>query len=331
LALRSITFGKTGLEVSRLAFGTWEFSSDWGHADEDAAITMIRRARDLGINFFDTAQQYGFGESERILGKALRPEFARTRDELVIATKGGLRKTDTGLVRDASPEYLRSGVESSLRALGVDYIDIYLVHWPDPTTPPEVTGGALAELVSEGKIRHVGVSNYDAAQIEALSATLPVETVQPPYHLFRRDIEGDLLPYCHANDIGVMVYGPLAHGLLTGTMKADTSFAAADWRSKSPIFNGEDYVRNLKVVADLGHLAIDLGVTMSQLAIAWTLAQPGVHAAIMGAQHVTYLQDSAGAADVTLSEEDLAAIEDIMKSATPVGGPAPEMHEKKAS
>ncbi|WP_297598670.1 aldo/keto reductase [Mycobacterium sp.] len=329
--MRSITFGKTGLEVSRLAFGTWEFSSDWGHADEDAAITMIRRARDLGINFFDTAQQYGFGESERILGKALRPEFARTRDELVIATKGGLRKTDTGLVRDASPEYLRSGVESSLRALGVDYIDIYLVHWPDPTTPPEVTGGALAELVSEGKIRHVGVSNYDAAQIEALSATLPVETVQPPYHLFRRDIEGDLLPYCHANDIGVMVYGPLAHGLLTGTMKADTSFAAADWRSKSPIFNGEDYVRNLKVVADLGHLAIDLGVTMSQLAIAWTLAQPGVHAAIMGAQHVTYLQDSAGAADVTLSEEDLAAIEDIMKSATPVGGPAPEMHEKKAS
>lgn len=329
--MRSITFGKTGLEVSRLAFGTWEFSSDWGHADEDAAITMIRRARDLGINFFDTAQQYGFGESERILGKALRPEFARARDELVIATKGGLRKTDTGLVRDASPEYLRSGVESSLRALGVDYIDIYLVHWPDPTTPPEVTGGALAELVSEGKIRHVGVSNYDTAQIEALSATLPVETVQPPYHLFRRDIEGDLLPYCHANDIGVMVYGPLAHGLLTGTMKADTSFAAADWRSKSPIFNGEDYVRNLKVVADLGHLAIDLGVTMSQLAIAWTLAQPGVHAAIMGAQHVTYLQDSAGAADVTLSEADLDAIEDIMKSSTPVGGPAPEMHEKKAS
>lgn len=329
--MRSITFGKTGLEVSRLAFGTWEFSSDWGHADEDAAITMIRRARDLGINFFDTAQQYGFGESERILGKALRSEFAQARDDLVIATKGGLRKTDTGLVRDASPEYLRSGVESSLRALGVDYIDIYLVHWPDPTTPPEVTGGALAELVSEGKIRHVGVSNYDTAQIEALSATLPVETVQPPYHLFRRDIEGDLLPYCHANDIGVMVYGPLAHGLLTGTMKADTSFAAADWRSKSPIFNGEDYVRNLKVVEDLGHLAIDLGVTMSQLAIAWTLAQPGVHAAIMGAQHVTYLQDSAGAADVTLSEADLAAIEDIMKSATPVGGPAPEMHEKKAS
>ncbi len=329
--MRSITFGKTGLEVSRLAFGTWEFSSDWGHADEDAAITMIRRARDLGINFFDTAQQYGFGESERILGKALRPEFARARDELVIATKGGLRKTDTGLVRDASPAYLRSGVESSLRALGVDYIDIYLVHWPDPTTPPEVTGEALAELVSEGKIRHVGVSNYDTAQIEALSATLPVETVQPPYHLFRRDIEGDLLPYCHANDIGVMVYGPLAHGLLTGTMKADTRLAAADWRSKSPIFNGEDYLRNLKVVADLGHLAIDLGVTMSQLAIAWTLAQPGVHAAIMGAQHVTYLQDSAGAADVTLSEADLAAIGDIMKSATPVGGPAPEMHEKKAS
>ncbi|BCO84758.1 oxidoreductase [Mycobacterium paraintracellulare] len=329
--MKSITFGKTGLEVSRLAFGTWAFSSDWGQADEDAAITMIQRARDLGINFFDTAQQYGFGESERILGKALRDDFARARDELVIATKGGLRKTGTGLVRDASREYLRSGVESSLRALGVDYIDLYLVHWPDPTTPAAETGEALAELVSEGKIRHVGVSNYDTTQIEELSATLPVEAVQPPYHLFRRDIESDLLPYCHAHDIGVMVYGPLAHGLLTGTMKPDTSFADGDWRGKSPIFTGEDYLRNLKVVDDLSHLAIDLGVTTSQLAIAWTLAQPGVHTAIMGAQHVTYLQDSAGAADVTLTDADLAAIEDIMKSATPVGGPAPEMHEKKAS
>ncbi|HEY1839405.1 MAG TPA: aldo/keto reductase [Mycobacterium sp.] len=326
--MKTTTFGKTGLEVSRLAFGTWEFSSDWGHADEDAAITMIQRARDLGINFFDTAQQYGFGASERILGKALRSDIARNRDDVVIATKGGLRATDNGLVRDASPEWLRKGVESSLSALGIDYIDVYLVHWPDTKLPASETAGALGDLVSEGKIRHVGVSNYDAAQVDDFSATLPVEVVQPPYHLFRRDIEDQLLPYCHNHDIGVMVYGPLAHGLLTGTMKRDTSFSAGDWRAKSDIFTGDGYLRNLDVVAQLQHLAAELGFTISQLAIAWTLAQPGVQVAIVGAQHLTYLQDSAGAADVSLCEADLAAVDNILQSATPVGGPYPEMHAK---
>ncbi len=326
--MKTTTFAKTGLEVSRLAFGTWEFCSDWGHADEEAAIAMIHRARDLGINFFDTAQQYGFGASERILGKALRGDLARARDEVVIATKGGLRATDNGLVRDASPEWLRKGVESSLSALGVDHIDVYLVHWPDPKLPASETAGALGDLVSEGKIRHVGVSNYDAAQVEEFSATLPVEVVQPPYHLFRRDIEDKLLPYCRAHDIGVMVYGPLAHGLLTGTIKPDTSFAAQDWRGKSDIFTGDGFQSNLKVVAQLEDLAADLGVTISQLAIAWTIAQPGVQVAIVGAQHVTYLQDSAGASDVTLSDADLAAVGDLLKAATSVGGPYPEMHQK---
>jgi aryl-alcohol dehydrogenase-like predicted oxidoreductase len=326
--MKTTTLGKTGIEVSRLAFGTWEFSSDWGHADEDAAITIIRRARDLGINFFDTAQQYGFGASERILGKALRSDLSQNREDVVIATKGGLRATDNGLVRDATPEWLRKGVESSLSALGIDYIDVYLVHWPDPKLPASETAGALADLVSEGKIRHVGVSNYDAAQVEEFSATLPVEVVQPPYHLFRRDIEDELLPYCHNHDIGVMVYGPLAHGLLTGTINRDTSFATGDWRGKSDIFSGEGFLRNLEVVAQLQHLAADLGVTISQLAIAWTIAQPGVHVAIVGAQHVAYLQDSAGAADVTLSDADLAAVENILSSASPVGGPYPEMHAK---
>jgi hypothetical protein len=328
LALKSTIFGKTGLEVSRLAFGTWEFCSDWGHADEEAAIAMIRRARELGINFFDTAQQYGFGASERLLGKALRADLKSARDDVVIATKGGLRQTDNGLVRDGSPEWLRKGVESSLNALGVDHIDVYLVHWPDTKLPASETAGALGDLVSEGKIRHVGVSNYDTTQVAEFSATLPVEVVQPPYHLFRRDIEGDLLPYARAHDIGVMVYGPLAHGLLTGTINSDTSFAAADWRGKSDIFSGEGFLRNLEVVGQLQQLAADLGVSVSQLAIAWTIAQPGVHVAIVGAQHVTYLQESAGAADVNLSDADLAAIGDILKAATSVGGPYPEMHQK---
>jgi aryl-alcohol dehydrogenase-like predicted oxidoreductase len=326
--VKTTIFGKTGLEVSKLAFGTWEFSSDWGHADEEAAITMIHRARDLGINFFDTAQQYGFGASERILGKALRTELSRNREDVVIATKGGLRATDHGLVRDGSPEWLRKGVDSSLSALGIDYIDVYLVHWPDTKLPASESAGALGDLVSEGKIRHVGVSNYDTAQVEEFSATLPVEVVQPPYHLFRREIEGELLPYCKNHDIGVMVYGPLAHGLLTGTMNSDTTFAAGDWRGKSDIFTGDGYLRNLDVVVQLQDLAAELGVTVSQLAIAWTIAQPGVHVAIVGAQHMTYLQDSAGAADVSLSDADLDAVDKILQSAAPVGGPYPEMHAK---
>src|SRR3954462_2461154 len=160
--MKTTTMGRSGLEVSRIAFGTWQLGGDWGQFDENAAVAAIRRARELGVNFFDTAQAYGFGASERLLGKALRDELTRNRDQLVIATKGGLRMTDTGLVRDASPEWLRQGVDASLTALGVDHIDLYQVHWPDAKVPVAETAGALRDLVAEGKIGHVGVSNHSA-------------------------------------------------------------------------------------------------------------------------------------------------------------------------
>jgi aryl-alcohol dehydrogenase-like predicted oxidoreductase len=153
------------------------------------------------------------------------------------------------LVRDASPAWLRKGVEASLEALGTDYIDLYQVHWPDPATPIRETASALADLAGEGLIRHVGVSNYSTAQIAGFSEVLPAETVQPPYHLFRRDIEADLLPYALAHYIGVLAYGPLAHGLLGGAITENTRFAAGDWRSRSPAFTGEGFRRNLDVVA----------------------------------------------------------------------------------
>ncbi|MEZ0362439.1 aldo/keto reductase [Mycobacterium sp. pUA109] len=323
--MKTSTFGKTGLEVSRLALGTWEFSGAWGHVDEDKAIAIIRRARDLGFNVFDTAHEYGFGTAERLLGQALRPDLQRNRDEIVIATKGGLRETDNGPVRDARPEWLRRDIDDSLGALGIDHIDVYQVHWPDPAVPAAETAGALADLVAAGKIRHVGVSNYTTAQVKEFSATLPVETVQPPYNMLRRDIEDELLPYCRANNIGTLVYGSLAHGLLTGTVSPDVRFAATDWRGNSDIFNGDGFLRNLEVVGRLERLAADLGITVSQLALSWVLAQPGVHVAIVGAQHLGYLEESAGAAEVTLSEADLAAIEEILASASPIGGPRPEM------
>src|SRR5262249_17958754 len=302
----------------------WQLGGDWGQFDADTAVKAIRGARELGVNFFDTAQAYGFGASERILGAALRDELASARDELVIATKGGLRKTETGLIRDASPEWLRRGVDSSLAALGLDHIDLYQVHWPDPTVPVAETADALGELIAEGKIRHVGVSNYTADQIQEFSATLPVETVQPPYHLFRRDIEDELLPYCREEDIGVLVYGPLAHGLLTGTLAEESSFAPDDWRSGSDVFTGDAYRRNLATVRALSMFAAHLGISVSQLAIAWTLTNPAVHVAIVGARRPNHVADSLAAADVSLSEADLDEIDKIMVSAAPVSGPSPE-------
>jgi aryl-alcohol dehydrogenase-like predicted oxidoreductase len=192
--MRNTKLGRSGLEVSPISFGTWQLGGEWGSFDESAAIEAIRHARELGINFFDTAQAYGFGASERLLGKALRGELDNRRDEVVIATKGGLRPTGDGVVRDSSPDWLRCGVDASLRALGTDHIDLYQVHWPDPDTPFPETAGALGELVAAGKIRHVGVSNFDARQMDEFSRTQPVETLQPPYHLFRREIEAGVLP-----------------------------------------------------------------------------------------------------------------------------------------
>jgi aryl-alcohol dehydrogenase-like predicted oxidoreductase len=318
--MRTITLGRTGLRVSRIAFGTWQLGGEWGSFDEGAAIDAIRRARELGITLFDTAQAYGFGASERLLGRALRPELTGDRDGVVIATKGGIRPP----ARDGSAAFLRRGVEESLRHLGVDVIDIYQVHWPDPVVPAEETAGALQELVEEGKIRHVGVSNYDAAQMEAFEAVRPVEVLQPPYHLLQRAIEGEILDYARAHDIGVLAYSPLASGLLTGRVHEGTTFEGDDWRSQSSAFTGEGLRRNIAVARRLEGLAGDLGISLGQLAIAWVLSQPGVHVAIVGARSPANIEASAAAAGVDLGPDALARIEEIVAGAEPVEGATPE-------
>jgi len=323
--LHTVTFGTTDLTVSPVAFGTWQLGGEWGQFDENEGIAAIRHARKLGINLFDTAQGYGFGASERLLGRALRDDLDHRRDDVVIATKGGLRMTEQGLIRDASPAWLRSGVEDSLRALNVDHIDIYQVHWPDPKVPFAETAAALQQLVDEGKIRHVGVSNFDVAQIAEFARTRPVETVQPPYHLFRRDIEAELLPYAHEHDLGVLVYGPLAHGLLSGAMHVDTAFAVDDWRSASPVFRGDTFRRNLEVVDRLKRFAADeFGCSVAQLAVAWTLANPAVNVAIVGARHPNHIEASVAAAELSLGEADLEQIDRIMAGSVAIGGPSPE-------
>ncbi|MEY2405130.1 MAG: hypothetical protein QOG39_46 [Acidimicrobiaceae bacterium] len=314
--------GRTDLAVSTIALGTWSFGGDWGAVDADAATRTITGAVNLGINFFDSAQAYGFGEAERILGDALWPSIRR--EEVVIATKGGLRRQGNRTVRDASAEWLRQGVEDSLRNLRTDYIDLYQVHWPDPKTPAAETGAVLNELIDEGKIRHVGVSNYDIAQLAQLRRFVTVDAVQPPYHLFRQEVDADLLPYCADNEIGVLVYGALAHGLLSGSMTPDTSFAPDDWRSHSPDFAGETFATNLAVVAELEAFAAERNLSLPELAVAWTFAHPLVSVVIVGARNPDHLHDTIAATDVKLEDEDLWEIDRIMRSALPVNGPAPE-------
>lgn len=325
--MRKVTLGLSGLEVSPIAFGTWQLGGDWGAFDEREAINAIRFARAEGINFFDTAQAYGFGVSERILGRALRDDLARRRDQIVIATKGGLRiDADRGLVRDSSRAWLRTGVEQSLKALEVDYIDLYQIHWPDGETPLAETGEALQELVNEGKIRHVGVSNFDPAEMAELARIVPVETLQPPYSMFRRGIEQEILPYAHQHNVGVLVYGPLAHGLLTGAIGRDATFTADDWRSANPIFAGAALERYLDVVAELERFAQARYHSVSQLAIAWTLRHPAVQVAIVGSRHQRHIAESIRALDLQLSDEELAEIDRILNAAgaVAIGGPTPE-------
>lgn len=320
--MRTITLGKSGLVVSRLAFGTWQLGGDWGATDEEAARSAIRRAAERGVNFFDTAQAYGFGASERLLAEALR---GQPREQLVIATKGGLRRNGSGVARDASAESIRQGVEDSLRALDTDYIDLYQIHWPDPVATFAETADALGQLVGDGKIRHVGVSNFNADQIESFSRSLPVETLQPPYHLFQRGIEKQVLPYAAAHDLGVLVYGPLAHGLLSGYLGATPQFAPGDWRATSSDFAGEAYEQNLRVASRLEQFARrELGVGLGQLAIAWTLANPAVHVAIVGTRNPDHVDEALAGAGLDLDAGAMARIEEIARDAKPIAGPSPE-------
>jgi aryl-alcohol dehydrogenase-like predicted oxidoreductase len=322
--MRYVRLGKTELHVSEVGLGTWAFGGEWGAFDADEAKSVVHRALELGVTLFDTAQGYGFGLSERLLGEALG---GVPREDVIVATKGGLRREGDTLVRDCSPDWLTSGVESSLRESGTDYIDLYQLHWPDEDTPFEATGEALADLKDQGKIRHVGVSNFSPEQMDALSRAVPVETLQPPYHPFRRGIEAEILPYAAEHDIGVLVYGPLAHGLLSGRMTAHPAFREDDWRSHHPDFRGETYARNQRAAERLGELAASLGVSLPRLAVAWALSHPAVDVTLIGARRPGQLDETVAASGLELPEEARAAIDRILAGAAPVSGPSPEAME----
>lgn len=281
--MEKITIGASGIETSRIGLGTWAIGGwMWGGTDEAEAIATIRSAVERGVTLIDTAPVYGFGRSEEIVGKALAE--GGLRDKAQIATKVGLAWKDGKVFRDSRPARLKQEIEDSLRRLRTDFIDLYQVHWPDLETPFEDTARTLEELRKAGKIRAIGVSNFSPAQMETFRAVAPLDAVQPPYNLFERVIETDVLPYAARTGLSVLSYGALCRGLLSGRMRADTAFTGDDLRKFDPKFTGERFPHYLAAVAELDALArARFGRNVLALAIRWVLDQ-GPTIALWGAR-----------------------------------------------
>ena len=278
------------LSVSRIGLGTWAIGGWlWGGADDDEAVRTIRSAVDRGINLIDTAPVYGFGHAEEVVGRALKE--TRARDRVVIATKVGLNWRDGQPFRDSRPERIVGEVEMSLRRLGTDYIDIYQVHWPDPETPIAAVAEVTQKLLEQGKIRAVGVSNFSRDQMHEFRRVARIHTVQPPLNLFERESENVVLPYCNWHGIAVLAYGPICRGLLSGRMRADTSFTGDDLRTTDPKFQPPRYYEYLRAVAELDRFAAEnYGKRVIDLALRWVLDQPGVTSALWGARRPSQLE-----------------------------------------
>jgi aryl-alcohol dehydrogenase-like predicted oxidoreductase len=303
--------GTQGLVVSEEGLGCMGMSEFYGGADEGEAIATIHRAIELGVTFFDTADMYGPHTNERLVGRAL----AGRRDEVVLATKFGiLRDPDDPTVRgiDGSPDYVRSAIDASLRRLGVDHVDLYYQHRVDPDVPIEETWGALGELVAAGKVRYLGISEAAPETIRRAHATAPMSAVQTEYSLFTRDVEdNNVLATCRELGIGFVPYSPIGRGFLSGTIRRTEDLPEGDWRRNSPRFQGEALEANLRVLDEVNALAERKGVTPTQLALAWVLAQGSDVAPIPGTKRRRYLEENVGAADVTLTAEELEAIEKV--------------------
>jgi aryl-alcohol dehydrogenase-like predicted oxidoreductase len=274
-AVETIRIGNSGIVASRVALGTWAIGG-WmwgGNTDLDESIRTIRSAVERGVTLIDTAPVYGFGRSEEIVGMALSGGL---RQRVIIATKVGLDWRDGKVRRNSSPARIRKEVEESLRRLRTDYIDLYQVHWPDPLVPIQETAGALARLLAQGKIRAIGVSNYSAAQMTQFREAAPIHSVQPPYNLFEREAEREIIPYAWRHDIAVLCYGALCRGLLSGKIDLATEFKGDDLRRHDPKFQQPRFAQYLAAVKALDRLAHErYGLTVLALAIRWILDQGG--------------------------------------------------------
>jgi aryl-alcohol dehydrogenase-like predicted oxidoreductase len=312
--MERVTLGESGLSVSPVAFGTWQLSPRfWGEQSKDDAIAAMKLAFDKGINFFDTAEAYGDGYAETVLGEAVAD---LPRDEVVIVTKVFNHfNPDGSRYPDLSPEYVTERCDVSLKRLGVDTIDLYLVHMWDPLTPLADVAGVLQKLKEQGKVRAIGVSNHSVEQCRAQRKFGPYSVVQPPYSFVEPAGETDLLPYCQSENLGVMIYSPMHKGLLTGKYTGEETFT--DFRSNHPDFQGDrfkelcDKVRSLQPVADRN------GLTLYQLVLAATLMHPAIHVAICGIKTPAQIEEAAGAMGKRLSREDHFAVRNAVGPGSP--------------
>jgi len=308
-------------EVSRIGLGTWAIGGfNWGGTDEQEALQTIRAALEHGINLIDTAPAYGFGHAEELVGRAVA-KYGK-REEVIIATKVGLEWRRHRIFRNSTRPRILQEIDDSLRRLQTDYIDIYQVHWPDPLVPIEETAAAMYQLYKLGKIRAIGVSNYSLEQMNVFRYVAPVHVAQPPYNLFERGVERDVLPYCHIHGISTLTYGSLCRGLLSGRMKPDTEFGGDDVRKTDPKFQPPRYIQYLKAVERLDRFAQkNYSKRVLELAVRWSLDQPFVTVALWGARHPAQLAAVAGVSGWKLDPAALKAINEIVRESVtdPVG------------
>jgi aryl-alcohol dehydrogenase-like predicted oxidoreductase len=320
--LEYINIGGTNLVSSRIALGTWAIGGwMWGGTEEKDSIRTIHEALDQGINLIDTAPVYGYGRSEEIVGEAVRQ--SGRRENVILATKVGLDWTNGRIERNSTRQRILHELEDSLRRLQTDYVDIYQVHWPDPLVPVEETAATLRELYEQGKIRAIGVSNYSPEEMARFRALAPLHTIQPPYNLFEREIERDVLPLALDRGITALTYGALCRGLLSGAMRIDRQFANGDMRKTTdPKFQPLHFAEYLNAVSQLDTFAREnYGKRVIHLAVRWLLDQPGVGVALWGARRPEQLAPIREVIGWSLGKSDFAAIDAILREniRNPVG------------